>query len=256
MTLAALPNLAGLAPRSDIWRGSGIASLSQPGIATGFAALDAELPGGGWPIGTLTELYPEAEGIGEFSLLVPALRRLAGEDSEDAWIACIAPPWLPYAPALAAFGIDPARLLLVRTRSRAETLWAARQSIASRACGAVLCWLAGADMPSLRRLQLAAEASSALAVLFRPASEARQASPAALKLQLQSRPDGLALRILKRRGAPLAAPIVLPQLQCMARALPHLASDPASFESIHDNLAGAASARPAAAGLHACRACR
>ena len=255
--MAGILHLADLPPRSDIWRGDSIATPSLPGIASGFAALDAELPGGGWPAGALTEIYPEVEGIGEFSLLAPALARLA---IDDKWIACIAPPHLPYAPALAALGIDLSRLLVVRTRSRAETLWATRQSIASRACSAVLCWLAGADMPSLRRLQLAAESSPVMAVLFRPSSEARQASPAALKLQLASRLDGLALRILQRRGAPLAAPIVLPQLQCTARALPHLAShlasNPASSELAHDDLAGTPSARPAAAGLHACRACR
>lgn len=238
---------AGLAPRSDIWRGDGFALPTLPGIATGFAALDAELPGGGWPLGALTEIYPATEGIGEFSLLAPALARLAVDEK---WITCIAPPWLPYAPALAALGIELARLLVVRPRSRAETLWAARQAIASQACSAVLCWLEHADMQSLRRLQLAAEATSVLAVLFRPAREARQASPAALKLQLQAQLDGLALHILKRRGAPPAAPVVLTQLQCTARALPQLV--PCEMEA-HD-LAGIASARPAAAGLHACRA--
>ena len=87
----------------------------------------------------------------------------------------------------------------MRPRSHAETLWAARQAIASQACSAVLCWLARADMQSLRRLQLAAEASPALAVLFRPAHEARQASPAGLKLRLQARLDRPAPPTLRSR---------------------------------------------------------
>ena len=245
--MASIRPFADLPARTDIWRGDSLAAPSLPGIASGFAQLDAELPGGGWPVGALTELYAEAEGIGEFSLLAPALARLA---TQDKWIACIAPPWLPYAPALTALDIDLSRLLIVRTQSRAETLWATRQAIASQACSAVLCWLARADMQSLRRLQLAAEASHTLAVLLRPAGEAQQASPAALKLLLQARLEGLALRILKRRGAPPAAPILLPQLQCTARALPHLA-EPIPMAGHHD-LAGTASARPAAAGLHPC----
>lgn len=245
--MASVLPFADLPPRTDVWRGDSLAAPSLPGIASGFAQLDVELPGGGWPVGALIELYAEAEGIGELSLLAPALAQLA---AQDMWIACIAPSWLPYAPALAAQGIDLARLLIVRPRSHAETLWAARQAIASQACSAVLCWLARADMQSLRRLQLAAEASPALAVLFRPAHEARQASPAVLKLRLQARLDGLALHILKRRGAPLAAPILLPQLQCMARALPHL-TEPIPMAGHHD-LAGTASARPAATGLHPC----
>lgn len=245
--MASILSFADLPPRTDIWRGDSNAVASLPGIASGFAQLDAELPGNGWPVGTLTEIYAEAEGIGEISLLAPALAQLA---TQDKWIACIAPPWLPYAPALTALDIDLARLLIVRPRTRAETLWAARQAIASQACSAMLCWLTRADMQSLRRLQLAAEASHTLSVLFRPASEAQQATPAALKLMLQARLDGLALRILKRRGAPLAAPILLPQLQCMARALPHLA-EPLAM-AVHHDLAGTASARPAAAGLHPC----
>ncbi|HNA05104.1 MAG TPA: SOS cell division inhibitor, partial [Rhodocyclaceae bacterium] len=81
--MAGILHLADLPPRSDIWRGDSIATPSLPGIASGFAALDAELPGGGWPAGALTEIYPEVEGIGEFSLLAPALARLA---IDDKWI--------------------------------------------------------------------------------------------------------------------------------------------------------------------------
>jgi cell division inhibitor SulA/protein ImuA len=245
--MASLLPFVDLPPRTDIWRGDSLAAPALPGIASGFTQLDAQLPGNGWPLGALTEIYAEAEGIGELSLLAPALARLAAQDK---WIACIAPPWLPYAPALAALDIDLARLLIVRPQSRAETLWAARQAIASQACSAVLCWLTRADMQSLRRLQLAAEASHTLSVLFRPAHQAQQATPAALKLLLQARLDGLALRILKRRGAAPAAPILLPQLQCTARALPHLAE--AMAMAGHHDLAGAASAKPAAAAMHPC----
>ncbi len=59
-----------------IWPlGRGAAAVGR-GIPSGWPALDAVL-GGGWPIGQLTELLPDAEGIGEFRLLIPALTALS-----------------------------------------------------------------------------------------------------------------------------------------------------------------------------------
>jgi hypothetical protein len=79
-------------------------------LTSGFAALDAELPGGGWPLGALCELLPRHVGIGELRLLGPALASLSAAGRSLAWIA---PPHRPYAPALAAAGIDLARVLVV-----------------------------------------------------------------------------------------------------------------------------------------------
>ncbi|MFX8125914.1 hypothetical protein ABTL08_19180, partial [Acinetobacter baumannii] len=38
-----------------LWRGSSLGAHSAPTLPSGFAALDAELPGGGWPLGAVTE---------------------------------------------------------------------------------------------------------------------------------------------------------------------------------------------------------
>jgi hypothetical protein len=106
-----MPSLAaGLDQHPGIWRGSELARTGCPGIASGFAALDAELPGGGWPCGALTEILPQHEGIGELRILGPALAQLAAQGKFIAWIA---PPYLPYAPALAAAGIGLERVLIV-----------------------------------------------------------------------------------------------------------------------------------------------
>ncbi len=193
-----------------VWRAGELARNESPGIPSGFPALDAELPGGGWPTGALTELLPEHEGIGEIRALGPALARLS---REGRWLAWIAPPHLPYAPALQAAGIDLARVMIVRTRSPQDTLWALEQALQSGACGAVLGWpQKAAFIPTftqLRRLQIAAEGSQALALLFRPPLAAREASPAALRLHLQSLRGELAVKILKRRGGPLARQLLL-----------------------------------------------
>lgn len=189
-----------------VWRAGELSRNEIPGIPSGFPALDAELPGGGWPTGTLTELLPEHEGIGEVRALGPALARLS---REGRWLAWIAPPHLPYAPALQAAGIDLARVMIVRTRAAQDTLWALEQALHSGACGAVLGWPQKVSFAQLRRLQIAAEGSSALAFLFRSPLAAREASPAALRLHLQSLGGELAVRILKRRGGPLARPLLL-----------------------------------------------
>ena len=190
-----------------LWRGGELARSACPGIASGFATLDAELPGGGWPRGTLTEFLPQHEGIGELRILGPALAQLAAQGKCIAWIA---PPYLPYAPALAAAGIDLARVLVVRTAKDGDGLWAAEQALRSAACGGVLVWPRTVRYTQLRRLQLAAEDGRCLAVLFRPTEAAREPSPAALRIALATHRGGLALSILKRRGIPLSRPILLP----------------------------------------------
>jgi cell division inhibitor SulA/protein ImuA len=201
----ALP-LAALLARPDIRRGGALARVANPSVPTGFRQLDAELPGGGWPAGSLTELLPAHDGIGELRLLGPALARLARDGRRLAWIA---PPYLPYAPALAAAGIALESVLIVRTRAARDTLWAAEQALQSAACGAVLAWPGEPTYAVLRRLQLAAEGARALALLFRPRAAASEASPAALRLALDTAGGGIAVRILKRRGGTCARPIAL-----------------------------------------------
>jgi hypothetical protein len=205
-----MPSLAAeLEHHPGIWRGSELARTGCPGIATGFAALDAELPGGGWPCAALTEILPQHEGIGELRILGPALAQLAAQGKFIAWIA---PPYLPYAPALAAAGIDLERVVIVKTTRDGDSLWAAEQALRSAACGGVLAWPREIRFAQLRRLQLAAEGGRCLVVLFRPTQAAREPSPAALRIALATSAGGLALSILKRRGAPLSRPILLPAL--------------------------------------------
>lgn len=200
------PTLAELLVRSDIRRATDLARVIQPSVPTGFSALDVQLPGGGWPSGALTEILPAHQGIGELRLLGPALAALSRKGRRLAWIA---PPHLPYAPALDAAGIDLSTLLIVRTTKRGDTLWAAEQCLRAAACGAVLLWPQQLKYAELRRLQLAAEGTGALAVLFRPPTAVDQASPAALRLGLATAEGGLAVRILKRRGAALQRPVMV-----------------------------------------------
>jgi hypothetical protein len=197
--------------RSDVWRGGHFATAVLPAVASGFPELDAVLPGGGWPRGALTELLLDGEGLGELSLLMPALARIK---LEGGWSVLVAPPHQPHAPAWAAAGVDLSRLAVVSPVALRDALWAAEQALNSGAPQAVLCWGEHPDGRQLRRLQVAAAAGNALAFLFRPARAAEQSSVAPLRLKLAAgAPGTLSVQILKRRGPPLAQPIsiVLPR---------------------------------------------
>jgi len=189
-----------------VWRGNSLAG-GMPVVPTGFHDLDAALPGGGWPCGGLTELLAPARGIGELGLLMPALARLTCAGKRVVWLA---PPHLPYAPALAAAGIDLPHLALVRAAGRRDALWAAEQALRAGSCHALLAWLPSPGYGHLRRLAVAAEAGHAFLALFRTPEAASGSSPACLRLALEPAEAGLRVHVLKRRGAPLAAPLLLP----------------------------------------------
>ncbi len=179
-----------------VWRARD-GSSQPPGLPTGFGALDRCLPGGGWPRQGLIELLADRPGIGELSLLMPALAALCGGNGEGGWLAWVSPPYQPYAPALAACGVDIARVLVVRS---GPADWVMEQSLRSGSCSAVLGWVDVIDLPGLRRLQLAAEQSGCLAVLFRRLRALREPSPAVLRIALEAGRAGLTLSIEKSRG--------------------------------------------------------
>jgi len=203
--------LAEVLARPDIWRGDCFPGASLLVLPSGFAALDAELPGGGWPRGALTELLVDGTGLGEVSLLLPALRALcgnAGKGDEGGWSLLVAPPHPPHAPAWAAAGVDLARLIVVAPaagqHAASDALWAMEQALASAAPRAVLGWSAVADTRAVRRLQVAAGGSGALAFLLRPLRAATESSAAPLRLRLSAAPWGrLGVQLIKRRGPPL-----------------------------------------------------
>lgn len=201
-----------------VWRGQRADRTVADARPTGFAALDAALPGGGWPAGALSEVLLPADGVGELQLVWPALAALGrGEGA----IALVAPPYLPYAPAWQAAGVGLPLLQVVEASPR-DALWAAEQCLRSGACAAVLCWPAKADDRALRRLQVAAETGRALGFAFRPMRVAANPSPAALRIAIDAAPRQL--RVLKCRGASVPpAPIAFERDVGDARAASVLA---------------------------------
>jgi len=207
-----------------LWKGSQLAQAQRPALSTGFSQLDDELPGRGWPLGALIEISLERPGIGEISLLRPALARLGSERS----IMFIQPPCAPHFHCWTNWGLHDQRLLWVQTDSLHDTLWACDKALRHNACSALLCWAPGARAQSLRRLHLAAQQSDTLLVMLRSPADTRQPCAAPLRLGLRPAERGLQVSILKRRGPACehTVPIVLhPERAYSSSAAPHVSLD-------------------------------
>lgn len=188
-----------------LWRATQLARSARRGISTGYAALSAQLPGGGWPAGALIELLTPHAGIGEIRLLQPALAQLDRHHP----IALVQPPHAPHVACWQGWRLNPGQLLWVAPERPLDALWAAEQILKHGSCGALLCWLPHVRPESLRRLHLAAQLTETLCFVMRPATVATQASPAPLRLALSPAPGGLSVNILKRRGPACANPLSL-----------------------------------------------
>jgi protein ImuA len=199
------PLLAPEAVHPSLWLASQLAQSHDRCVDTGHPALSAQLPGGGWPTGTLVELLLQQPGIGEMRLLQPTLAAM------ERPIVLVQPPYMPQALALDALGISPARLVWIRnTGKSADALWAAEQVLRSGCCGALLLWQQHVRSEALRRLHLAAQGGATLFCLLRPLAAAQDASPAPLRLALRPALGGLQIDFVKRRGPQRDAPLFLP----------------------------------------------
>lgn len=196
----------------ELWGGAELGRSSGPCRSSGFARLDAELPGGGWPTRALTELL--LDGGAEWRLLAPALAPLlrAGRGRR---LLLIGPPHAPHPPGLAAWGIPAAACLWVDVHSPYERQWVLEQALKADAdeLAALLAWMPGMAPRALRRAQTLAARCRAPVFLLReptPAALAR-ASAAPLRLRVSTAPqwEQLRVHILKRRGPPPAAPLWL-----------------------------------------------
>lgn len=197
------PVLARLALTGQIRQGTGPVGSSRPPVSSAHPALDALL-GGGWPLGVLIELLVAPPGSAELALLLPCLVRLqAAEPGRAGHILLLAPPHIPYAPALQQRGIDLQRLLVVPPMRRlrpADLLWAMEEALAAGACAAVVAWGDAAGRTALQRLQLAALGSGALAVLVRRPPSRRERSPAAVRLEVHTTATaGLGIEVFRNR---------------------------------------------------------
>src|SRR6516164_9617119 len=175
----------------------------------GIAAIDQVLPGGGLALGALQEILgvggDEEDGALAAAFAAGILGRLGLHRTPEPPAPCslpgasraggrpgASPPtgegrgggmvlWcLPrpdlYGPGLAAHGLDPARLVLVRASRDAEILWAMEEGLRAPGIAAVVGEVGSLAAVASRRLQLAAERSGITVFLLRRWRDGGQAA--------------------------------------------------------------------------------
>lgn len=184
-----------------VWRIGQVPMSEKTTIASGSSVLDDVLPGHGWELGALTEILANDQGIGELSLLIPALREMTRSGRT---VILVAPPYLPLPLAWEGHGVMLNRIAIVSAEKQ-DLLWAIEQSARCGAAGMVVAWeptnQRGWNYQALRRLHVAADNGRTALLLYRRASAHGDASPAPTRLLLSMDTGELQIRIVKRRGA-------------------------------------------------------
>jgi protein ImuA len=158
----------------------------------GLPSLDSHLPEGGLPCGGLHEIVPETESANAaaFGFIVALLGRISSPPPPGPRLR--APEWgrekvifvMPgyglrahgrfygrlSGHGLNALGLDPARVILVETAHRKETLWALAEALHSGAPAAVAGMIDRLDLKTSQKLQLAAGDCGLPLFLLRPAA--------------------------------------------------------------------------------------
>lgn len=129
-------------------------------VTLGDPALDGHLPDGGLARGALHEIAPAGEDAAGAALgfaLALAARCLAALPAAP--IVWISPGPPLYGPGLAAWGVDPDRLILVTAPRPRDRLWAVEEGLSVPSLAAVIGEVDRVGDTAGRRLQLAAQAS-------------------------------------------------------------------------------------------------
>lgn len=243
------PAVSALLQGNQLWHARdflGLRNTSVQNLPTGFPALDALLPGQGWPTGQISELICAQATSAEWSLMLPALvaRLASAGKAKPSQLVLINPPHEPYLPGLQMRGIAPGCVIRIDTQEHKQAqqraCWAAEQALHCAEVAAVVAWLPRAPADCLRRLQLAASQSQVTLFVLRPLAAREQSSPAALRLVLH-RLDALLcdVHILKCRGATaqthVQIEILVPPLRALLQARKQRAQSMSLIKTIPQN---------------------
>lgn len=163
-----------LIERGSLWKGN-----ARPGsageqadvyVSSGQRVLDQAL-GGGWLCGRVHELQCAHLFSGELSLLAPCIAKAAALARPVFWLA---PPAIPYAPALQGMLVQQAssviekgssnraaQHIVINPANAADALWAAETILHSGQVAVLLLWAEQLSATAVRRLHLAAAESDA-----------------------------------------------------------------------------------------------
>jgi protein ImuA len=205
-----VPSALPAAVAAALWRGDQLGSPVASVFPSGFEALDAVLPGGGWPGHSLTEILTAHSGTLEWRLLGGLLRDVCTAGRS---VVLVGPPRPPHVPGLRLAGLQDKHLVWIQAQTPAERLWSAEQLIKANACGALIAWLPQVRAEQIRRLQVLAAGCEAPVLVCRPASAAQESSAAPLRLLARTGLDWeLLVDVFKRKGPPLQATLRLPSV--------------------------------------------
>ena len=165
-------------------------SLRDGVVRLGVAEIDGQLPWGGLPRGALHELF--AAHPGAATGFCAALCARLAKDKDGAVLWCEGRRTLDagelYAPGLIRYGLDPARMIAVRTRRDADALWAIEEALRCDRVAVVAGEVGEISLTQSRRLQLAAETSGVTALVLRPREESPAPSAAVTRWRLDVAP--------------------------------------------------------------------
>jgi protein ImuA len=199
-----------LSVAAAIWRGDQLGSPISETVSSGWAALDAELPGGGWPCRSLTEVLQPQPSVCEWRLIAPAITAIVAAGKT---VVIVGPARHPHLPGLRFMGFEDKQLVWVQVDSPAQRLWTTEQLIKSNAFGALVSWLPQARQEQIRRLQICAQSCEGPVFLCRPAAAEQEASAAPLRVQLTYGPDWeLRVHLFKRKGPTHEGVLCLPSI--------------------------------------------
>lgn len=183
---------------SAVWRGSELGSTVSTTQPSGFAELDAQLPGGGWPCQAVTEILQPQPTVAEWRLLGPTIRAVVAKGGQ---IVLVGPPRTPHLPGLRLAGVDERQLVWIQAETPAERLWAIEQFVRANASGLLLAWVPQARPEQIRRLQVGSQGCDSPIFLCRPIQAEHEPSAAPLRVKLRFVVDwALQVEIVKRKG--------------------------------------------------------
>ena len=136
-------------------------------VSSGIAAIDRALPGGGLMRGALHEILGMGGDEEDGALAAAFIAGIVGRLGMGGTVLWCLPRADLYGPGLAACGLDPGCLVLVRAARDAEILWAMEEGLRASGIAAVIGEVSALPPVTSRRLQLAAEGSGITAFLLR-----------------------------------------------------------------------------------------
>jgi protein ImuA len=202
-----LPTSAATAPSFSLGK-SRIFSLQNNTAASGYRALDRELPNGGWPSSVLNELILSEPDIGELNLVKNALPQMMADGKT---LVLLASAERNLREKLDQWKVDLNQVVLIETEHPAAHIATVERIMRDENFGALLCWLPEARDDHVQRLHTAVSNSKGWAFIFRPWAEQHRRSPAMLRMLCQSAASTcISTRIIKRRGIVHGKSVILP----------------------------------------------